>query len=151
MDPQLLDLEITESVAMRDIELTKKVLGELRGKKINISLDDFGTGYSSLNYLKQLPINTVKIDRTFVDNITDDINQQTIAKAVIDLSHNMELHVTAEGVETWEQFSFLKFQNCDKVQGYLFSMPLPLEDVERILYQDKKFSDKSEPVLSKSY
>lgn len=151
MDPQLLDLEITESVAMRDIELTKKVLGELRGKKINISLDDFGTGYSSLNYLKQLPINTVKIDRTFVDNITDDINQQTIAKAVIDLSHNMELHVTAEGVETWEQFSFLKFQNCDKVQGYLFSMPLPLEDVERILYQDKKFIDKSEPVLSKSY
>jgi len=151
MDPQLLDLEITESVAMRDIELTKKVLGELRGKKINISLDDFGTGYSSLNYLKQLPINTVKIDRTFVDNITDDINQQTIAKAVIDLSHNMELHVTAEGVETWEQFSFLKFQNCDKVQGYLFSMPLPLEDVERILYQDKKFIDKSEPLLSKSY
>lgn len=151
MDPQLLDLEITESVAMRDIELTKKILRKLREKKINISLDDFGTGYSSLNYLKQLPINTVKIDRTFVDNITADINQQTIAKAVIDLSHNMELHVTAEGVETWEQFSLLKFQKCDKVQGYLFSIPLPLEDIESIILQDKDFIDKSNFILSKSY
>lgn len=151
MDPKLLDLEITESVAMRDLELTKKVLGELREKKINISLDDFGTGYSSLNYLKQLPINTVKIDKTFVDNITNDINQQTIAKAVIDLSHNMELYVTAEGVETWEQFNFLKYQKCDKVQGYLFSMPLPLEEIEKIIFQDRNFIDKSDLVLSKSY
>jgi len=143
MRPELLDLEITESVAMMDLDLTKRVLQHLRSKKINISLDDFGTGYSSLNYLKQLPINTVKIDKTFVDNITDDVSQQTIAKAVIDLSHNMDLYVTAEGVETWEQFTFLKFQKCDKVQGYLFSTPLPLDEIEKIISQDKGFIEKS--------
>lgn len=139
MKPELLDLEITESLAMLDIELTKKILLKLRSMNINISLDDFGTGYSSLNYLKQLPINTVKIDKTFVDNITVDASQQTIAKAVIDLSHNMALQVIAEGVETWDQFSFLKFQKCDKVQGYLFSRPLSLEEIENILEQDKGF------------
>lgn len=139
MNSELLDLEITESLAMLDIELTKKILQKLRTMKINISLDDFGTGYSSLNYLKQLPINTVKIDKTFVDNITVDTSQQTIAKAVIDLSHNMALQVIAEGVETWDQFSFLKFQKCDKVQGYLFSRPLSLEEIENIIEQDKGF------------
>ena len=139
MNPGLLDLEITESLAMMDIELTKEILGKLKKMNINISLDDFGTGYSSLNYLKQLPINTVKIDKTFVDNITVDKGQQTIAKAVIDLSHNMALQVIAEGVETWDQYSFLKYQQCDKVQGYLFSKPLSLEEIENILKEDEGF------------
>ena len=100
---------------------------------IKVELDDFGTGYSSLNYLKQLPIDGVKIDQSFMRNINKGVAEKIIAKAIIDLAHNLELTVTAEGVETSEQLNFLKKQRCDKVQGYLFSKPILPEEITRLL------------------
>jgi len=131
--PELLALEITESTAMKDLSFTIDVLSQLRKKGIRVSLDDFGTGYSSLNYLRQLPIDTLKIDKSFVRDITANSKEEAIAKTVISLAHKLNLTVVAEGVETWEQLLFLKKEGCDKVQGYLFSKPLPAEDIEKIL------------------
>ncbi len=128
-----LELEVTESLAMNDLDLTVKILTKLREIGIKVSLDDFGTGYSSLNYLKSLPINTLKIDKSFVHDITENSSEEAIAKAVIAMAHSMNLSVTAEGVETEEQLVFLEKQSCDKVQGYYFSKPLPVEDFEKLL------------------
>jgi diguanylate cyclase (GGDEF)-like protein/PAS domain S-box-containing protein len=133
LEPKWLELEITESIVMKDFDFSIKMLNRLRKMGIHVSLDDFGTGYSSLNYLKRLPIDTVKIDKTFVDNIRLDIKDEIIAKAVIELAHNMGLEVVAEGVEYVEQFNFLKEQECDKVQGFLFSKPVPPEKFEQSL------------------
>lgn len=132
MNPQLLELEITESLAMENLESTIEILNELKKLGLKISLDDFGTGYSSLNYLKTLPMDTLKIDKTFVEDITVSNREQAIMKAVIDLAHSMELTVIAEGVETKEQFLILKQLKCNKVQGYFFSKPLPAEDIEKL-------------------
>lgn len=133
LDPKLLELEITESIAMQDIDFTIAVLKELREKGIRISLDDFGTGYSSLNYLKMLPIDTLKIDKSFVRDITSNSNEEAIAKSVISLAHKMHLSVVAEGVETKEQLEFLKEHMCDKVQGFLLSKPLQANEAEILL------------------
>ncbi|QZY57285.1 putative bifunctional diguanylate cyclase/phosphodiesterase [Crassaminicella profunda] len=130
---ELLELEITESLAMKDLNFTIKILKKLRKLGLKISLDDFGTGYSSLNYLKVLPIDTLKMDKTFVDNITESKREQLIAKSVIDLAHGMDLMVTAEGVETKDQFFTLKELQCNKAQGYFFSKPLPTADIEELL------------------
>lgn len=102
-----------------------------------MSLDDFGTGYSSLNYLRQLPIDTLKIDKSFVQDIRANSKEEAIAKTVISLAHKLDLTVVAEGVETKEQLLFLKKEKCDKAQGYLFSKPLPAEEIEKML-RDKK-------------
>ncbi|QEK11001.1 EAL domain-containing protein [Crassaminicella thermophila] len=136
--PYLLELEITENAIMEDFELTNKILDDLRKLGIVISLDDFGKGYSSLNYLKQLEINVLKIDKSFVDDITENNTQQAIVKAVIEMAHSMDMSVVAEGVETWEQFKYLKDLQCDKVQGYLFSRPLPLIEMEDMMRKKKK-------------
>ncbi|MFZ5990062.1 MAG: putative bifunctional diguanylate cyclase/phosphodiesterase, partial [Bacillota bacterium] len=141
LPPTLLELEITESTAMEDLNFTIEVLTQLRDKGIRISLDDFGTGYSSLNYLKRLPINTLKIDKSFVHDITSNANEEAIAKSVISLAHKMMLTVVAEGVETNEQLSFLKEQRCDKVQGYLFSKPLPADEIEKLLRNRNQFKE----------
>lgn len=133
LDPQWLELEITESVAMKDVDFTINILRELRDMGIQIAIDDFGTGYSSLNYLKNFPINTLKIDKSFVRDITINSNDAAIAATIIVLAHNLNLSVTAEGVETQEQLQYLKEQKCDKMQGYLFSRPLPCEEIEKIL------------------
>lgn len=133
MEPTLLELEITESTAMQDIDFTIEVLKILRKKGIRISLDDFGTGYSSLNYLKILPIDTLKIDKSFVHDIASSPNEEAIAKSVINLAHKMNLLVVAEGVETNDQLESLKDQMCDKVQGYLLSKPLPPEEAFYLL------------------
>lgn len=133
MDPRLLELEITESTAMQDIDFTIEILRKLRKKGIRISLDDFGTGYSSLNYLNILPIDTLKIDKSFVRDITSSSNEEAIAKSVISLAHKMNLLVVAEGVETNYQLEFLKEHLCDKVQGYLLSKPLPPYEAEILL------------------
>jgi diguanylate cyclase (GGDEF)-like protein/PAS domain S-box-containing protein len=132
--PEWLELEITESIAMKDLDYTIAVLKELREMGIGIALDDFGTGYSSLNYLMLLPINNLKIDKAFVHDITTNSNQAMIAKALIALAHNMNLTVTAEGVEETSQLEFLVQEKCDIVQGFLFSTPKPADEVQLSKY-----------------
>jgi len=128
-----LEIEITESVAMRNVALSAEILRGLRELGVGISLDDFGTGYSSLSYLKTLPVDTVKLDQSFVRDVTTDRGDAAIASAIIAMAHNLGLRVVAEGVETEEQLAFLKAQGCDTVQGYLFSPPVPPERLEEIL------------------
>lgn len=141
LPPHLLELEITEGTALRNISYTINILKQLIDMGVRIALDDFGTGYSSLNYLKQLPIHSLKIDRSFLEDIPTDSAQVSIAKTIIDLAHNLNLKVTAEGVENQSQFDFLKHQNCDLVQGYLLSKPISSEDFEEII----KMYGKQEP------
>jgi diguanylate cyclase (GGDEF)-like protein/PAS domain S-box-containing protein len=133
LDTKWLELEITESICMNDLKFTIDLLKEFNALGVTIALDDFGTGYSSLNYLKKLPIQCLKIDKSFVDNITNDKKELAIAEAITTLAHTMDLSIVAEGVETEAQFSVLKELNCDKAQGYLFSRPLPAEEIERLL------------------
>lgn len=132
-DPRMLDIEITESTAMRDLDLTISILNKLKETGVSISLDDFGTGYSSLNYLKRLPIDILKIDKTFVHEITGNASEEAIARTVIALAHSMKLRVVAEGVETIEQVKFLDSECCDFAQGYIYSRPLPASEVEAYL------------------
>lgn len=128
IDPSAFSIEITESVAMTDPQKTIEILNSFREKGIKVFLDDFGTGYSSLNYLKQLPIDVVKIDRSFIQNMTDDQKEQKIAKSLIDLSHTLNLKVVAEGIENEKQAQVLKTLSCDFGQGYLFGKPMPKEE-----------------------
>ncbi|KKL76526.1 hypothetical protein LCGC14_2044020, partial [marine sediment metagenome] len=140
LDAHWLQLEITEGVAMQDADLTIAVLRGLRAMGVQISIDDFGTGYSSLSYLKRFPIDVVKIDRSFVRDITVDESDAAIATAVIAIAHNLKLKVIAEGVETEEQLAFLKGRRCDEMQGYLFSRPVPAREFHKMLAQVKRRS-----------
>jgi predicted signal transduction protein with EAL and GGDEF domain len=133
LDPRCLQLEITEGVAMQDVDFTIAVLRELREMGVGIAIDDFGTGYSSLSYLKVLPVNAVKIDRSFVRDLTVDPNDAAIASSIIAMAHNLKLEVIAEGVETEEQLAFLKGRDCDEMQGFLFSKAVPAEAVAKML------------------
>ncbi|CAM4413783.1 ABC transporter substrate binding protein [Paenibacillus typhae] len=126
--PQYLELEITESIFMESFEAISSKLEALKEKGIGIALDDFGTGYSSLSYLKQLPITTLKIDKSFIDSI-DSPNNMSLARSIVTIGHDMGLNVTAEGVETPEQLAFLERTRCDKIQGYFISRPIPQKDV----------------------
>ncbi|MDF2590965.1 MAG: diguanylate cyclase protein [Clostridia bacterium] len=137
IDPKYLELEITESIAMKNLDYTINVINELKNLNIKVSLDDFGTGYSSLNYLMRLPINTLKIDKSFLDNIKLNSNEELIAKTIIALAKNMNLDVVAEGVETFDQLEFLRKQSCDIAQGYLFSRPVPENEVRELLLMKK--------------
>jgi diguanylate cyclase (GGDEF)-like protein/PAS domain S-box-containing protein len=130
LDPSSLELEITESAIMQDPDKTLQVLHQLCDLGVKLSVDDFGTGYSSLTYLRQFPVHNVKIDRSFVKNIPNDENSMTLVRAIIALGHQLNLSVTAEGVETLEQLKFLKAHQCDLVQGYFFSKPVPAEHLE---------------------
>lgn len=125
--PHFLELEITESVAMRDIEITIHKLNELSKLGMQISIDDFGTGFSSLAYLKKFPINKLKISQLFIKGIMTDRNDQIIVTSIIALAKSLKLKAVAEGVENEEQLSFLKQRQCDEIQGYLFCKPLPAE------------------------
>jgi diguanylate cyclase (GGDEF)-like protein/PAS domain S-box-containing protein len=127
--PALLQLEITESAAMQSFEQTMKILRELREMGVGIAIDDFGTGQSSLTYLKHFPIDTVKIDKEFMRDVTTDDTAAAIVSYVINLAHTLQLQVVAEGVETEEQYTFLRHYACDLMQGFLFSRPLPVADV----------------------
>lgn len=138
LDAVWLQLEITESVAMHDVEYTIKTLGELKNMGIQIAIDDFGTGYSSLNYLKLFPISTLKIDRSFVIDITRNQDDAAILTSIIFLAHNLNLNVIAEGVETPEQFDFLRKRRCEQIQGYLFSKPVPAEQFINLLKPKKQ-------------
>jgi len=123
-----LQIELTENVLMRDVELCSRVLANLREYGIRTAIDDFGTGYSSLSYLKQLPIDNLKIDRSFVLDIPGDANDCAIAAAVIGLARTLGMETIAEGIETIEQQDYLMRIGCSKVQGYLHSKPLPAKD-----------------------
>jgi EAL domain-containing protein (putative c-di-GMP-specific phosphodiesterase class I) len=133
LDPHCLELEITESVAMHDAEKTIATLNNLRALNLQLSIDDFGTGYSSLSYLKRFPINKLKVDQSFVRNMTTDANDASITKSVILLGQSLNLSVIAEGVETAEQLALLKQYGCDEVQGYYFSRPVPQNELAQLL------------------
>jgi len=130
-----LQLEITESAAMQSFEQTMHVLRELRQMGVSIAIDDFGTGQSSLIYLKHFPIDTVKIDKEFLREVTSDETAAAIVSYVINLAHTLQLKVVAEGVETEAQYTFLRHYACDLLQGYLFSRPLPADDILPFLQQ----------------
>lgn len=125
MDPSFLCLEITESVVMQDIDKTIEILKDLAKMGIWLSLDDFGTGFSSLSYLSKMPLNELKIDRSFTMNLPGDKNSITIVESIFELARGLNLTVVAEGVETEEQKFFLQEHNCDLLQGYYFSKPIP--------------------------
>jgi EAL domain-containing protein (putative c-di-GMP-specific phosphodiesterase class I) len=127
MPPSLLELEITESMVMQDLARTVRLLNEIKDLGITLSIDDFGTGYSSMAMVRELPIDALKIDRSFVRDIGRDAEGKAIINAIIALGRALELTVVAEGVETKEQEAFLRAQQCDEEQGYLISKPLPPE------------------------
>lgn len=131
-----LDFEITESGAMHDIDNSSAILNTLRSMGSRISIDDFGTGFSSLSYLKSFPINALKIDRSFINDITTSPDSAAITKAIIAMAKNLNLEVIAEGVETHEQVEFLRAQQCNTMQGYLFSVPVPANSCMELLRQE---------------
>lgn len=133
LKPEFLELEITESVLMESLEKSVEILNELRKIGVKTALDDFGTGYSSLNYLMKIPIDTLKIDKTFIDNVSTNYSQKSIIEGIIIIAHEMALDVVAEGVEVQEQLKILADKKCDKIQGYLFSKPYEAKDIEKIL------------------
>lgn len=122
-------LEVTETAMMQEIKKSAIILEELRHLGLKIAVDDFGTGYSSLAYLKRLPINTIKIDRSFVRDVTIDTDDAAITRTIIAMGHNLGLRVVAEGVETNEQMRFLQECGCDEVQGFLIATPLPASEI----------------------
>lgn len=131
--PERVELEITETILVDDFEETKERLNDLRKVGIRISLDDFGTGFSSLSYLKGLPIDTLKIDKTFVDTLLTDVNTKIIMESIIYMVKRLGYETVAEGVETEEQFAYLRELSCDMIQGYYTGKPMPAEGVENLL------------------
>ncbi|MBD3390816.1 MAG: EAL domain-containing protein [Chitinivibrionales bacterium] len=137
LDPKYLELEITESLGMKNAELTVRTLKELKRMGVYVAIDDFGTGYSSLNYLKRFPLDTLKVDQSFVRDISTDPDDETIVAIIIQMAHTLKLKVLAEGVENASQLSFLRRFGCDRVQGYLFSPPIPVDQFEDLLRKTK--------------
>ena len=124
-----LGLEITEGVAMKNVDHNIRMLEELKDLGVDISIDDFGTGYSSLAYLKRFPLHTLKIDRSFIQDITHNSDDREITKAIIAMGQNLNLKVLAEGVETEGQVEILRDSGCDYIQGYYFSRPMPASEM----------------------
>jgi len=137
LDPNHLELELTESVLLENNETTIGTLRQLQRMGIQIAIDDFGTGYSSLSYLKRFPINCLKIDRSFVADVSSDPDNAAIVKAIITLAHSLNLKVIAEGVETTKQLDFLRSMGCHEMQGYLFSKPVPVDQATRLLTEKR--------------
>jgi len=133
LPPDGLELEVTEGLIMRDLGRSVEKMREIEAMGVSLSIDDFGTGYSSLSALKSFPISRLKIDKSFVSDLADCADDQAIAMAVISLGHKLNLRVIAEGVETEQQRAFLRANDCDEMQGYLFSRPLPAQDVARMM------------------
>jgi EAL domain-containing protein (putative c-di-GMP-specific phosphodiesterase class I) len=124
MSPTRLQLEVTESMVMRNVPRAIKTLAAIQSRGIRLAIDDFGTGYSSMSLMKQFPIDTIKIDRSFVRDLPEDSEDRAIAEAIIRMGKALGMTVVAEGVETIEQHAFLRHHGCDEMQGYLFSKPL---------------------------
>jgi EAL domain-containing protein (putative c-di-GMP-specific phosphodiesterase class I) len=133
MPPALLELEITESMVMQNVDRAIDLLTRLKKRGVRLSMDDFGTGYSSMALIKRFPIDTLKIDRSFIRDLPDDADDKAIADAIIGLGKALRLTIVAEGVETTEQESFLRDHACDEMQGYLFSRPVSAESISAIL------------------
>jgi diguanylate cyclase (GGDEF)-like protein len=127
LPPQLLELEITESLLAQNVDDTLNVLKQIRSQGVELAVDDFGTGYSSLSYLKRFPISKLKIDQSFVRDLLSDPDDRAIARAIVTLGHNLGMKVTAEGVESEEHLEILRLIGCDEIQGYLFGQPLPAD------------------------
>lgn len=135
LDPRFLEVEITESLDFEEDTEILEVLHAIRELGVSISIDDFGTKYSSLSRLKHIPANRMKIDMQFIHGIAEDVKDQGITKSIIDLAKNLQLKVIAEGVETKEQFDFLRHNGCDEIQGYYFYKPMPAEEIDRLLQE----------------
>jgi diguanylate cyclase (GGDEF)-like protein len=133
LPPHLLQLEITESMVTQNVDRAVKLLDEIQGRGIRLAIDDFGTGYSSMSMMKRFPIDTIKIDRSFVRDLAENVEDRAIATAIINMGKALGLTVVAEGVETAEQDSFLRQHSCDEIQGYLFSKPVPAGDIPSLL------------------
>ena len=138
--PECLELELTESLFMSDVTPAVELLHRMKSLGIKLSIDDFGTGYSSFSYLSRFPIDVLKIDRSFVNDVTYDANDAAIVASIIALAHNLRLSVIAEGVETVEQLDYLRHQGCDEMQGYYFSRPLPAHEFECLLRQRRSLT-----------
>ncbi|CAM3091981.1 putative bifunctional diguanylate cyclase/phosphodiesterase [Janthinobacterium lividum] len=135
LDAAHLELELTESMVMHNVEQATAIMANLKALGVQLSIDDFGTGYSSLAYLRHFPIDVLKIDKTFVSDITHSDDDAAIVRAIISLAHSLRLKVIAEGVETEQQLAFLRQQGCDQMQGYLFSRPLAAPAFEALLHE----------------
>src|SRR5476651_1975051 len=133
LEARFLELELTETFLMQDSTSTSAVLHALKRLGLNLALDDFGTGYASLSHLRRFPIDTLKIDRSFVRDITMDSADASIVRAVIGMGNSLGMQVVAEGIETAEQFDFLRQQGCPEGQGYYFSEPLIAAEFARVL------------------
>jgi diguanylate cyclase (GGDEF)-like protein/PAS domain S-box-containing protein len=133
LDPNFLELELTESAVMADADAFIQATEQLKGLAVTLTIDDFGTGFSSLSYLRRFAIDRLKIDQSFVRDVTHDSSSAAIAMAVISLSHNLKLSALAEGVETEAQLAFLRARDCDEMQGYYFSRPVPAAEIEQML------------------
>ena len=139
MAPERLEIEITETALLRNVELTRSILVELRKLGVRISLDDFGTGYSSLSYLHTLPLNKIKIDRSFLAGLEQDPRALKLLTGIAQLSKDLGLIIVVEGVETDEQFALVTAcTEVDEIQGYLFSRPVPQADIARLLGEPRK-------------
>jgi EAL domain-containing protein (putative c-di-GMP-specific phosphodiesterase class I)/GGDEF domain-containing protein len=148
LEPSSLELEITESLVMSHGESAVAVLQKLKSIGVRIAIDDFGTGYSSLAYLKRFPIDTIKVDRSFIRDIPSDSGDKQITRAIIALAHSLKLRVVAEGVETADQLEFLRGQRCDTVQGYYLHRPLPEAEVAAVLELNRMRRDSLVPVYA---
>ena len=133
LEPKYLELELTESLIMQDASGAIATMKELKALGVGLSIDDFGTGYSSLAALKNFPVTRIKIDKSFIADLATDENDRAVTTAVISLGQKLNLRVIAEGVETEDQIAFLRENNCDEMQGYHFSKPVPPNDIVRLL------------------
>jgi EAL domain-containing protein (putative c-di-GMP-specific phosphodiesterase class I) len=133
LDPKWLELELTESLMLDDSETTIKIMRTLRRLGVSLSLDDFGTGWSSLSYLRRFPINRIKIDRSFLRDIASEPTAEAVVRSIINLGRDLGLACVAEGVETAEQLNYFRKQNCEEVQGFLYSPAIPEADCRVLL------------------
>jgi EAL domain-containing protein (putative c-di-GMP-specific phosphodiesterase class I)/ActR/RegA family two-component response regulator len=138
LEPRYLELEIVESLLMHDVESAVRLTGKLKELGVCMTMDDFGTGYSSLSYLRQFPFDKIKIDQSFIRNITSDPDNAAIARAMIALAHSLRLRVIAEGIETDGQLNYLLSHGCDEMQGFYFSRPMPAQQLEQMLREDRR-------------
>ena len=138
--PRLLELELTESMIMRDPQAAAATMQQLKALGVRLALDDFGTGYSSLNYLRRFPVDSLKIDRSFISDAACDPSAAAVATSIVAIAHSLGLHAVAEGVETREQLAFLRNCGCDSLQGYYFSRPVPAADFAALLREDRRLA-----------
>ncbi len=148
LDPCRLKLEITETAIMEDMESALKIMADLKSLGLKLAIDDFGTGYSSLNYLRRFPVDTLKIDQSFIRELDVDGKVRSIVQAIVVLAHALEIDVTAEGIETMAQLRTLMETNCDRAQGYLFARPLPAEALQDYLTARETEQRRLEPAVA---